>query len=244
MAKSSSQTGLGAGLVVGGGLNSTIERTRIAPARKCRSLSCVRIAVRCFISGAGNGRRCLRGAVLHAMRSGSTDQRRILCGIVTITGKFTPTRFAEIEALACHQEKALPRTWHPFPSLRREMDRLFDDFDVGFWLATPAVDVAENEKAFEITAELPGSTRKTSRLRSSMVPWRPQDRKPRRRKTRNNSYHLRERRFGSFERYFSVPDGVDEDKIEATFRKGVLTVTMPKKAEAQKAATKIEVKAA
>jgi len=60
MASRRRRQGLGAGLVVGGGLNSTIERTRIAPARKCRSLSRVRIAVRCFISGAGNGRRYLR----------------------------------------------------------------------------------------------------------------------------------------------------------------------------------------
>jgi hypothetical protein len=57
-------------------------------------------------------------------------------------------------------------------------------------------------------------------------------------------YYLQERNFGSFERSFSVPEGVDADKIEASFKKGVLTVTLPKKPEAQKPAKKIEVKAA
>jgi transcriptional regulator with AAA-type ATPase domain len=55
---------------------------------------------------------------------------------------------------------------------------------------------------------------------------------------------LQERRFGSFERRFAVPDGVDTDKIEAAFEKGVLKVTLPKTAEAQKAEKRIAVKAA
>jgi HSP20 family protein len=53
---------------------------------------------------------------------------------------------------------------------------------------------------------------------------------------------VRERRFGSFERTLEVPDGVDLDKVDASFKKGVLTVTLPKTAEAQKAEKKITVK--
>jgi HSP20 family molecular chaperone IbpA len=52
------------------------------------------------------------------------------------------------------------------------------------------------------------------------------------------------RHFGSFEPSIDVPESVDADKIEASFKKGVLTVTLPKKREAQKPAKKIEVKAA
>ena len=52
------------------------------------------------------------------------------------------------------------------------------------------------------------------------------------------------RRFGSFQRSFALPEGVDTDKIEANFVKGVLTVTLPKTAEAQKAEKKITVKTA
>ncbi len=58
------------------------------------------------------------------------------------------------------------------------------------------------------------------------------------------SYYVRERSFGSFERSFEVPDSVDTAKIEATFRKGVLTLMLPKSAEAQKAEKKIAIKAA
>ena len=61
---------------------------------------------------------------------------------------------------------------------------------------------------------------------------------------KKKDYYLHERRFGSFERSFEVPEGVDADKIEASFKKGVLSVTLPKKPEAQKPAKKIEVKAA
>ena len=61
---------------------------------------------------------------------------------------------------------------------------------------------------------------------------------------KKKDYYLHERHFGSFERTFRVPEGVDADKIAATFKKGVLTLTLPKKPEAQKPAKKIDVKAA
>jgi HSP20 family protein len=61
---------------------------------------------------------------------------------------------------------------------------------------------------------------------------------------KKKDYYLHERHFGSFERSFEIPEGIDADKIEANFKKGVLTVTLPKKPEAQKPAKKIEVKAA
>jgi len=61
---------------------------------------------------------------------------------------------------------------------------------------------------------------------------------------KKKGYHLQERHFGSFERSFELPDGVDPDKIEAKFKKGVLTVTMPKRPEAQTPVKKIDVKAA
>ena len=59
---------------------------------------------------------------------------------------------------------------------------------------------------------------------------------------KTKDYHLSERSFGSFQRAFQVPSGVDTDKIDAKFSKGVLTVTLPKSTEAQKAEKKITVK--
>jgi HSP20 family protein len=63
-------------------------------------------------------------------------------------------------------------------------------------------------------------------------------------KKKKKDYYVSERHYGSFQRYFALPDGVDADKIAATFKNGVLTVALPKTAEAQKSAKKIEVKAA
>ena len=56
--------------------------------------------------------------------------------------------------------------------------------------------------------------------------------------------HMSERAYGSFQRSFALPEGVDRDKIAADLSEGVLTVTLPKTAEAQKAQRKIEVKTA
>ena len=165
-------------------------------------------------------------------------------------------------------EKTPPSTlqaWRPFESLRREVDRLFEDFDGGLWRspfrgsffdvapfrrgeavfgAVPAVDVSETDKAYEITAELPGIDEKNVEVKLAngllTIKGEKQDEKEEKKK----DYYMRERSFGSFERTFQVPDGVDSDKIDASFKKGVLTVTLPKSAEAQKAEKKIAVKAA
>jgi len=61
---------------------------------------------------------------------------------------------------------------------------------------------------------------------------------------KKKDYYMSERRFGSFERSFRLPDGIDADKISAEFKNGVLSVTLPKSAEAQKNERKITVKAA
>jgi HSP20 family protein len=60
---------------------------------------------------------------------------------------------------------------------------------------------------------------------------------------KKKDYYPQERSFGAFERSFGLPEGVDADKIEANFKKGVLTVTLHKNPEAQKPAKKIEVQA-
>ena len=153
----------------------------------------------------------------------------------------------------------------PFESLRREVDRLFEDFDRDFWRvpfrrsifdiepfwrrelswrAAPAVDIAEKDKAYEVTAELPGIDEKDVEVKLVDGGLTIKGEKQEEKEEKKKGYYLHERHFGSFERRFAVPDGVDTDKIEASFKKGVLTVTLPKKAEAQKPEKKIEVKAA
>ena len=151
--------------------------------------------------------------------------------------------------------------WRPFGNMRREIDRLFDDFDRGAWgfpfrrspvdweprwlgESAPAVDVAEKEKAYEITVELPGidQSHVDVKLVNNVLTIKGEKKQETEEKKKN--YYMSERRYGAFERSFQIPDGVDQDKIEAAFNKGVLTVTLPKSVEAQKTAKTITVKAA
>ena len=60
---------------------------------------------------------------------------------------------------------------------------------------------------------------------------------------KDKNYYMSERRYGSFQRSFQLPPGVDQGKIDASFQKGVLTVTLPKSPEAQQKEKKIVVKA-
>jgi len=154
----------------------------------------------------------------------------------------------------------------PFESLRREVDRLFDDFSGGFrgfpfrrsslfsaepfwtrevsWPSVPAVNIAQTEKAYEITAELPGMDEKNIEVKIANGVLTIKGEKQEEKEEKKKDYYLSERSFGSFERSFQVPEGIDQDKIDASFSKGVLTLTLPKTAEAQKAEKKITVKAA
>jgi len=159
---------------------------------------------------------------------------------------------------------SVPQMWRPFENLREEIDRLFDDFGRGFWRpfgrsllaeeplvrrelafpTSPAVDVVESEKAYEITAELPGMDEKNIDVKVADGTLTIKGEKQEEKEEKKKDYYLRERSFGSFERSFAIPEGVDADKIEASFKKGVLTLTLPKKPEAQKPAKKIDIKAA
>ena len=104
--------------------------------------------------------------------------------------------------------------------------------------------MAEAGTKCEITTELPGMDEKNVDVSVANGALTIKGETREETEEKNKGYHLQERSFGSFERYFRAPDGVDADKIEATFKTGVLTVVLPKTAEAQRAAKKIAIKAA
>jgi len=108
----------------------------------------------------------------------------------------------------------------------------------------PAVDVVESEKGYEITADLPGMDEKNIEVKVTDGVLTMKGERQEEKEEKKTGYYLQERSFGSFQRSFEMPESVDADKIEASFKKGVLTVKLPKKAEAQKPAKKIEVKVA
>lgn len=158
-----------------------------------------------------------------------------------------------------HSVPALTGTWRDF---RQEFDRLFDRFSEGFdsvslqpftnmqKLFEPlagfthlSVDVAEGDKSYTITAELPGVSEKDIEVSVSDDMLVITGEKRQEKEEKNDNHYISERSYGSFRRMFSLPAGTAADKIEAQFRNGVLTVTVPKTAAKQES-RKVEVKAA
>ncbi len=135
---------------------------------------------------------------------------------------------------------------NPFEALRREMNELFEsffkEFDRGwnmpmpfraslapaFGDIIPSIDVAETEKEIQITSELPGIDEKDVEvfLDEGVLTIRGEKKKEHDEKGKN--YRITERSFGSFERSIPLPAGIDTEHIKANFKKGVLTITIPK----------------
>jgi HSP20 family protein len=139
---------------------------------------------------------------------------------------------------------------HPFATLQREIDRLFDDFTRGFPAfgtagaqdLTPSIDVTETNNEIEITAELPGLEEKDVEINVADNLLTIKGEKKSEKEEKDKNYRLVERSYGSFARTLELPAGVNPDQIKASIAKGVLTVTVPKPAPAQ--TKKIDVKAA
>jgi HSP20 family protein len=144
-------------------------------------------------------------------------------------------------------------------SFRSEMDRLFDRFGLPslrrmfeiepawrpvstFSFSAPAIDMSEDDKAYKITAELPGLDAKDVDVSVAGDTLVLKGEKRQEKEEKDKNYYFSERAYGSFRRAFELPASVDRDKVAADFSKGVLTITLPKTAEAQKQAKKIEVK--
>ncbi|WP_028054513.1 Hsp20/alpha crystallin family protein [Sinorhizobium medicae] len=161
------------------------------------------------------------------------------------------------------EEKAVEHRgepWIPFESLRTEVDRLFDDFGPTLWHRplvsafmrrmprqseiAPAVDVAKTEKSYEITCELPGMEETDIEVAVSSGTLTIRGKKQEEKEEKRRGYVLSERRYGSFQRAFRLPDGVDADNIAAKFSKGVLSVILRKTPQTQQSARKIQIKPA
>lgn len=126
--------------------------------------------------------------------------------------------------------------------LRRLMEEAFGEFDELGW--SPAVEVTETADALTLTAELPGlrAGDVEIELEDDVLTLRGEKREEKEEEKTEGDVTCRvaERSYGAFSRSFTVPSTVDADTIEATFENGVLTVRMPKTAEAR--GRKIEVK--
>lgn len=137
--------------------------------------------------------------------------------------------------------------------LHREVDRVFDSFWGG--AAVPSifgekggamaldlsVDTSEDDKAYHVTAELPGMTEKDVEVTFADNMLTISGEKKEETEVKEENYHRRERSFGSFRRSFTLPTQVDEAKIAASFKDGVMTIDLPKSKTAQKKAKKITI---
>ncbi len=144
---------------------------------------------------------------------------------------------------------------YPIASLQREMSRLFDDFFRDFdgfgnlpsraeslVEFSPKVDVNESNKAIEITAEVPGMDEKDVNVTLKDDTLTIEGEKKQEKEEKEKDYYHLERSYGSFQRSLRIPCEIESYKVDASFKKGVLKVTLPKSAEAQKNVRKIEVK--
>lgn len=141
-------------------------------------------------------------------------------------------------------------------TLHRSIDRLFADAWGGSlqpsllaetWATgkvTPRIDVAEDDKSFHVTVELPGMTDKDVAVTVEDRVLTIRGEKKEEKEKKDKDVFRRERAYGSFRRALELPTTVDSAKIDAKFKDGVLTIELPKTKEAQDRVKQIPVKAA
>jgi HSP20 family protein len=145
--------------------------------------------------------------------------------------------------------------------LRRDIDRLFDDtFRGSSWpswprrsdllpslanenvLLSPSVDIVSTDKEYRITVEVPGVEEKDIKLESSGDTLTIRGEKKQERKEEKADIYCTECAYGSFERTLTLPEDANADKVDASFRNGVLTITIPRERAAKAPTRKIPVK--
>lgn len=139
-----------------------------------------------------------------------------------------------------------------FLSMRDEMDRMFDSFLGSSFEQTPfegrgfspQMDVSENDKEIRVAVELPGMDENDVQVSLNRNMLTVSGEKKIEKEDKSQNYHRIERSYGSFSRSIPLPEGIDQNKIEAAFKKGVLSVVLPKTAQAEKDHKQIKVKRA
>lgn len=134
----------------------------------------------------------------------------------------------------------------PFHDFQRQMNRLFDDFLGDFPLArrwsasedlsasfSPRVDVSETDKEVTVSAELPGMDEKDISVEMDDAALTIRGERKEDKEEKGKNWHSREQSYGAFHRIVPMPASVDGGRATAKFKKGLLTITVPKREEAQ-----------
>ncbi len=142
----------------------------------------------------------------------------------------------------------------PVMAIQNEMNRMFDQFfNDPFTLLSvptlrsvadfmPRIDVSETDASMQVTAELPGMDEKDIQLSLENDSLIISGEKKNDVEEKGKNYHRVERSYGSFQRVIPLVSEIQSDKVEATFRNGVLNITLPKTPAAAKQSHKIEIK--
>lgn len=143
--------------------------------------------------------------------------------------------------------------WDPFremSSLQERMNRLMSDFRTrspfgeeemaqGAWI--PAVDIYETKESIILNVELPGVTKEDIALEVKDSTLTIKGEKKLEKNVKEESFHRMERSYGSFTRAFTLPSTVQQDKVKAKFRDGILEIMLPKAEEAKPKQIKVDV---
>ena len=133
--------------------------------------------------------------------------------------------------------------------IQREMNKMFDgvfrgtgDEDYSFSSWTPAVDIAEHDDEYLVKVELPGVNKDEVKLTLENNILTIRGEKKQEKETKKENYHRVERSYGSFQRSFTLPAAVKSDKIDASYKDGILKVSLPKAEEAKPKQIEVKVK--
>lgn len=169
-------------------------------------------------------------------------------------GKFVPVQHSGTG------EQGYP-LYNPATQLHREIDRIFNNVFRGFGLSPfgfekpllplmaegilkPTLDLSATGKEYTITVEIPGVDEKDVKVDISDDTLTIRGEKKQKKEEKEKNYYRIERSYGSFQRVLSLPEDANQDGVTAKFKKGVLTVTIPKKALPESDVKRIEVKSA
>ena len=143
--------------------------------------------------------------------------------------------------------------WDPFRELEEVSDRLNRMFArpatraangketmiVADW--TPSVDISETEGEYQIKAEIPDVKKEDVKVTLEDGVLTIQGERKHEKEEKGKRYHRIERSYGSFVRTFSLPDVIDEEKVRAEFKEGVLNLSLPKSEKAKPKAIDVKV---
>ena len=141
--------------------------------------------------------------------------------------------------------------WEPLSRIRDEFDRMFDEtpnntfgsrlMQKFYETADPVVELRDKKDEYELVAEVPGMSSEDIEIKLSDGMLRLSGEKSESHEEEGESFMFSERHYGSFERAIKLPSGIDHEKISADAKDGLLTIHIPKSAEARQKERKIPI---